>query len=92
LNAELHSQPASGLVGAVLELTQLSLDNRHIALVEVRDGAERASHSLLTETTVTDLADFGITLNPVANRATNTSTFMHGVQSLSMRFASHWIS
>jgi hypothetical protein len=76
LGAKLHPEPPAALVGAVLILRKHSLQNLHVALIEVGDRCERGAESPLAEPAMADLANLRVSLHPIPNGAANATTFV----------------
>ena len=74
--AELKPQPPAALVGAMLVGFKFSLQERHVCVIEVGDRRESRAQATLTETAVTDLANYGISPHLITDGATGTTAFM----------------
>ena len=74
--AELKFEPPAAFVRAMLECVEFSLQQCHVALIEVGDGCERRAQATLTESAVTDLTNFRISTHLIADGTTGTTAFV----------------
>ena len=74
---ELHLQPPTTFVGAMLAAGELALCNLNVLLFKVRDHGERGPKPALAEPAVANHAECRLTAHAIANGTTRTMSFMH---------------